>query len=59
METLVGMAIISIGGMVVEKICYECGKQNHAMYANLTSSSLLGITALRAVAELIKFLGAF
>lgn len=59
MEMLVGMAVISVGGMVVEKIAYECCKPNHAMYASLASSSVLGLTALQAVAKLIEFLQNF
>lgn len=59
MDILIGMSVVSVVGMVVEKIAFECGKVTHAQYASITSSSLLGLTALRAVAELIKFLGTF
>lgn len=59
MDVLVAMSCISIVGMIVEKIANECCKPTHAMYASLASSSMLGLSALKAVSELIKFLKVF
>lgn len=54
--TIAMMGGASLACMAVEKIAYECNKQNIAGYASLFTSASLGVIALRAGLELVKFI---
>lgn len=50
------MGAASVACMAVEKIAYECGKQNIAQYVSLFTSATLGLTALTSAFKLIDFI---
>jgi hypothetical protein len=52
--TLVGLGTASVAGMIVGKICEECGKANWAQYVNLATTAFLAGTALTGVMNLFK-----
>lgn len=57
--TLVMLGSVSVVGMAVEKVLYECQKPNHAQYISLATSAFIGLTALQGVFTLLKFIGTF
>lgn len=53
-QTLVGLGMASLAGMVVSKILEETGKSNWAQYVSLTTSAFLGGTAVSGVVNLFN-----
>lgn len=53
-QTLIGLGMASLAGMVVSKILEETGKMNWAQYVSMTTSAFLGGTAVAGVVNLFN-----
>lgn len=53
--TIGTMGLASLACVAVEKVLYECGKQNQAQYISLFTSSTIGLMAMASAYKLIEF----
>ena len=53
-QTLVGLGMASMAGIVVSKVLEETGKMSWAQYVSLTTSAFLGGTAVTGVINLFN-----
>lgn len=54
---IIGMAVLTVGSAVTQKIFSSMGKIDEAQYLDLATKSGLAVTALTIFAKVIKALG--
>lgn len=54
-KTLVVLGTVSVASYAIEAILYNIGKHSAAQYVGLAGTSFIGLTALKGVQELLKF----
>lgn len=51
---IIGMASLTVGSMVLEAILKKGGRIDEASYVSMTTTALMGITALTTFVKLVK-----